>query len=145
MKRFRFSLDKVRDWRRLQEEAARARLELLLDEQRGLIRQILECDTGRSEAEAAALAGVDPLQIGALDQYRDFLDRRKVRLEGESRELTARIEQQRERLVEARRKLELLDRLKGKALEKWRYRFNREIEEQAAESAVIAWRRGSAA
>ncbi len=145
MKRFSFSLEKVRDWRELQEETERARLEVLLAGQRRLIRELVEIDQDRDDADLAALVSADPLQIGILDRYRDFLDRRKIKLERECTDINARIDQQRSRLTGARRNVELLDRLKGKALEKWQYQFNREIEEQAADSALTGWRQRNAA
>ncbi|MGH9672994.1 MAG: hypothetical protein ACRD44_07415 [Bryobacteraceae bacterium] len=144
MKRFQFSLEKVRDWRKLQQETERARLEMLIADRFRLEQNMSYVDRERREAEQAALLSADALQLGALDDFRHYLARKKLKLAAERLQISDRIDQQRRRLVEAQRNTKVLDTLKGKALEQWQRQFDKELEEQAAETALYRWRRRAA-
>ena len=140
MKRFHFSLERVRQWRKLQEETESARLELLVADQKRLDREIAWVENDRDEAERMVLLSGDALQLGALDHFREFLGRKKLKLVIERQAIFDSIDRQRGRLIEARRNSRLLDDLKGKALSRWQHDFDREMEQQAAESALFRWR-----
>jgi hypothetical protein len=45
-------------------------------------------------------------------------------------------------VVEARRKVELLDKLRSRALEQWTAEFNKELEAVAADAYAAKWGRG---
>jgi len=81
------------------------------------------------------------VQLTRLDGYRDHIRRTRHGVSQKQKELAERIEHQRVRLVEARRSHELLKEMKGRALEHWKKEFDRELEEQTAESVASKWQR----
>jgi len=72
--------------------------------------------------------------LQSLDAYR-LHARTKIRdIEIRERQTEAQVEQQRQRVIQARREAELLERLKRQALDEWRAASDREQETLAAES-----------
>ncbi len=141
MKRFGFSLERVRRWRALQQDTEQARLDLLRGDLLRLGQAVALLDRDREAAERTAIAQSDSLQLARLGPYGRYIDREKRRLGGEQDQTRQRIERQQRRLMEARRNSLLLDNLKSRAWRKWRCEFEHEIETQAAESAIERWRR----
>lgn len=141
MKRFQFPLDRVRLWR-----AGQAALEELKLEQLGvqiakLTEEMRSAQTGRSESERAVLGqpSIEAAELQSLDAYRLFT-RDKIRdIENRRRQLEAQADEQRQRVVRARRDAELLERLKQKALEEWRAASQKEQESFAAELYLARW------
>ncbi len=75
--------------------------------------------------EAAELQSLDAYRLHAANKIRD--------IENRERQTEAQVEQQRQRVMVARRDAELLERLKRKALDEWQSASNREQETLAAE------------
>jgi flagellar export protein FliJ len=147
MKRFQFPLERVRDYRKVQMEAEQARLEecrarLLAVEEMltELARQRIESDNEVRSQEARA-AVVPVSEVAAYPDYRRHLDQMARMLERRRAEALARLEQQRQRLVEARRRFEILDRARGYARAEWQYEFDREQEALAGELFLANWSR----
>lgn len=139
MKKFQFSLERVKEWRRVQEETEQARLELLTADLLRLQAAVQELELSGEEAARHARISADPFQLVRLDHYRDYIRRARLAASQRQGELENRIAQQRGRLVEARRHHKALTKLRGKALQDWQAGFNRELEEQASESATARW------
>lgn len=135
MKRFEFSLETVRRWRLEQEGIEELKLRQMLAEKQNLsatrIRIITEM--GATARQVLGQASIESLELESLDSFR-LHSRSRVRdLEKKERECETRIAEQRNRVLEARRQFELLDRLRLKALSEWRAAGNKEQEEMAAE------------
>ena len=135
MKRFQFPLDRVRRWRSEQASFEELKLQQLRAE---LDR--LAAARAASEAEAAETAQqvlsqprIDPVELTTLETYRMHLRRRIYELDNLIDQCASKIARQRERVIEARRQFELLDRLYQKAWNEWSAAVNKQQEELAAE------------
>jgi hypothetical protein len=143
MKLFRFPLERVLEWRRMELEQAEARF-------KQQAAALAEIDRERAEAEAAELRmeiqvrawrpvwGGDLTALGAfrlaMQKCEEVLHARRVQCK---KELSAR----QEAMLEARRRLRLLERLKEKRLAEWRRECDRETEAEAAEAYLAGWGR----
>jgi flagellar export protein FliJ len=139
VKRFRFPLDPVRRWRGEQARAAEIGLERLLDE-RSVRQRALEFLQAGVAAEVAGVlesGTVDAVSLAALDAYRRHTAREGGRIRVEIGQCDQRIEEQRQRVVAARRQVRLLDRLQERHFEKWKAEAARE-EEQLASDLFLA-------
>ena len=138
MKRFEFSLDRVLNFRRTQAEMERRKLESLGIERATLVRQIADLMRQRHEShnreDLAPGALLIPQQLAARETFHGFLSREKSRLQGLLNNLETAIQRQRQQFMEARRKCELLEKLRGKRLEEWTSEMQRELEELAADA-----------
>lgn len=135
MKRFHFPLDRVRRWRaeqasleELKLQQLRAELDRLAAAKRGL-----EAESARSACAVLGQRSIDPLELTSLESYRTHLKRRILDLENLERQCQAKIAEQRQRVMEARRQFELLDRLHQSAWQEWQGQANKEQEQLAAE------------
>jgi flagellar export protein FliJ len=141
MKRFQFPLEQVRRWRaeqahleELKLRQARAHLVSLADAKRRI-----EADRVRGREEVLARQPVEARDLQSLDAYALHV-RNKIRdLENQEVQCQSRVAEQRQRVIEARRQQELLERLKQKALEEWRAASDREQEALAAEIYLGNW------
>ncbi len=146
MRRFRFSLERVLEWRRLEEDAEAARLAALLEEARRLERDgaELEAQAGRVAAAirdlALGRARLDGRDLAVLDSFSDWVRHRREELSLRKEELRGRIEAQRRRVLAARRKVRVLEKLEDRARRQWERDYDREIEQLAAESHLARWR-----
>jgi flagellar export protein FliJ len=122
MKKFSFSLETARKWRERQAEIEEVRLQALFAEKRAMEDRAVSLQT---ELDAGELARLDDFQV--------WVTREKRRLGTSLSECEQRIEARRAALVEARRRFQLVDRLKEKALLEWRKTSEKEQEDLAAE------------
>jgi flagellar export protein FliJ len=142
MKRFHFPLDRVRRWR--QEQAALEELKLqrwyaqsaALDEEKARV----ENERAASERKVLGQAAVEAGELQALNAYRLHVRARIGGIERRRGEVLAEIEKQRQRLIEARRRAELLERLKARMFDAWRLAADREDETLAGELYLAKWR-----
>ncbi len=135
MKRFNFPLERVRRWRLGQVDIEELKLQELGRELQGLgsSKRDMEAGLAGSERQVLAQASLESLELESLDSYRLHV-RNKVReFENLEQQCQVRIAAQRNRVIEARRQFDLLDRLHHKAFEKWRIAGNKEQEDLAAE------------
>jgi flagellar protein FliJ len=138
MKNFRFRLERVLDWRRTELELEQARVQQQL-------RELMELDSERANIEAAGiraeievrawrpLAGSD---LTALAAFRQHVIGKEKQIEARREEARRRLESRKTAMIEARRRSELLERLKQRRLAEWRAASDRELEQLAAESYV---------
>ena len=143
MKRFHFPLDRVRRWRVEQAALEELKLERLYGRLAELASEKRKAQDGRATSERQVLgqASVEAAELQALDVYRLHVRSRIGQIEQGQREVMAQIEEQRQRLIEARRQAELLERLKDKKLGEWRALAAREEETIAGELYLAKWRR----
>jgi hypothetical protein len=143
MNAFRFRLERVLKFRRTQ-------LELEENRFRQQAAQISRLDQERAEAWAAGfhvehdvrrwrdLAGHD---LAALDRFRLAVRSRARSMAQRRVELVRRLAEQETRMVEARRRERLLERLRDRRLAAWVVARDRELEEFAGEAFLARWRR----
>lgn len=144
MKKFRFSLEKVRRLRESRLESEQALLRNLLAE-RGEVerrRQDLDGEESRAMAELRLKRVVEVQELTALEGYRRFAGLERSRLRAAAASLDGRIEQQREALLAARRQVEALNCLRERRLEAWRKEVDRETENAISELVIARWSAG---
>ncbi len=136
MKAFEFRLQRIADFRRQESDVAKSRLQGLLSEMRRLEDERRSLEEQRREARSSTsaqndLRGEDLL---ALSSFQEYLGRRLKELSQKESDLASKIEKQRDAVVEAERKVKLLDRLKERKFQEWRAASDRELDDLAADS-----------
>lgn len=136
MKKFSFPLERVRAWREKQTTLEQAKLDAALAQLRALDanRAALTRDVLESTRAVATAAESDALTLRALEDFRQVSHNRALVLDRQRAESAARVDAQRQRVIEAQRSARLLEKLKHYRQEQWTLDFHREIDEQAAES-----------
>lgn len=143
MTQFHFSLEKILRWRAVEFTREEVKLQRLIQE-----RDRLELMRARLETEQSALSmslgGLPGLQGGDLRAAAAY----GLRLRKEIEKLTtarARIQDslvaQQKKFATAKLRLRLLEELKARRLERWRYDEARQLETLAAESYLAGWNR----
>lgn len=146
MKRFHFPLESALRFRERQWEVEQAKLEALLGEAAGLERRRRENAGLADEADeglrrARAVTGED---LAAAAAYRRYLDREEEQLRGQARECEGRIGEQRGRVIEARRRFRLIEKLRERRLADWSAGAAQELEMEAGELFLAQWTRDRA-
>ncbi len=140
MKKFTFTLERVRQWRENQVAIEQARVDELIS-QKSLVesrRLLLE----REANDSAALVNrttAGATELRAIDAFRRYVIQQRSVLAASAADFEKRISEQRIKLMEARRRFELLDKLKEKKLTEWNRELAREIELQASELFLAKW------
>ena len=143
MKRFQFPLESVQKLRLRQLETEESRLapmyrELETIEETGRQIQLeISRESMRVADPALALRSFD-LEI--FDRYRQFAARRAVQLQRQEQNCRQRIEEQLDRVREAKRKHELLEKLRLRELADWQARLNKELDALADEVFIAKWK-----
>ena len=135
MKRFEFSLERVRRWRQGQADLEELKLRQLYGELNAIEEEKRRLVAERDQAQAAIIAK-DALAAGellALDSFRHHVLGRSHALEQRRRQQEERVARQRECVIEARRRFELLERMRQRARFEWESAFNKEQEDTASE------------
>jgi hypothetical protein len=87
---------------------------------------------------ASALAGEDLLALEWFHRRSQKEERRLLHLRAEREQI---VEERRAAMLEARRRLRLLERLRERRYSEWSARTAKEIEDLASESHLATWRR----
>ncbi len=135
MKRFDFRLERVRKWRQDQADLEDQRLEQLYAELRAIDvkRKEIESEADRRRRGVLTQATVMAEELAFIESFRTWADGQVRRLGERQREAEAKVQKQRQRVLEAHRRYQLLDGLKDKALVDWTSQRDKEQEELAAE------------
>ena len=142
MKRFHFPLERVRRWRVEQAYVEELKLQSLFGQLGSLAEKKAKVEKERAASEQVLeQPSVEATALQALDAYRGHSRTKIGELDKQQREVAAEIEQQRQRLMEARRQAELLERFKTKMFEDWKALADREEESAAGELYLAKWRR----
>jgi len=141
MRSFHFPLERVLRWRRNEFEAEELRLTMLLDEQQRLesARQQIRAAGERAGRQLMTAGTLDGGDLEALSRYRERLDRDREHNERQQRDAGQRIVDQRARLLAARRRVRLLEKLRGRRRESWQVQWDRELEDFAGEAFLARW------
>jgi hypothetical protein len=135
MKRFEFPLETVRRWRleRVGIEELKLRQILAEKHKRAAMKAQIQSELTQTVQEVIGQSSMQPLELESLDSFRLYIRGRVRDLENQERQCDAKIVEQRNQVLEARRQFELLERLRQKAMTEWRAAGNKEQEELAAE------------
>lgn len=143
MKRFEFKLARVRDFRRQQLEVEEAKLEVLRAE-----RQQLEAESLRLSNEAAgtrnalrATRPVEAQELVAADRYLRYLAEEEKRQAARTADWQQRTAKQQQAMLEARRRVRLLEKLEQKQVRLWKAEADREQENLSAELYLARWKK----
>lgn len=150
MKRFEFRLHRVLDLRRQHADAERMHLQNLVAASERLTAEIrtlvIQLDDARAHVRhAPSSAGEDYI---ALSHFERHIERRTATVEARRNELLQQIGKQRAVVIEADRKVKLLENLEARHRAEWTVAHDREIETLASEShlaRLTSKRRPSAA
>jgi flagellar biosynthesis chaperone FliJ len=145
LKKFAFSLDRVREWRDSQVRLEQAALERVESERMKLEERVvvLERERAAGEQKPAAGVSVDAQTLIALDEFHRFAVRQAAEMARQRVECEQRLTEHRLRVMEAQRKLRLLEKLKQRKKQAWNAEFDKEIEEQAADAFRAKWKPGT--
>jgi flagellar export protein FliJ len=133
MKNFRFRLDRVLDWRRTELEMEETRLKQMHAALAALDREKAALESAREEAGQAVLGSkrVDGAELQLLSSYKAAVKIQCARLDEKKRAGAQATASQQQKLLEARRRLRLLENLKDRRLTEWKYETERQIEADA--------------
>jgi len=143
MKRFQFPLDRVREFRKLQMESEQSKMEQLYARLHSIESMSAELERQKKQAESSVVSAgsVAGLELDSLREFKAYARRMASLFQLRRVQIEAEIDLQKEALLEARRKYEVLDRLKGRARSKWQHEFDKEQDELAAEVYLAGWNR----
>jgi flagellar export protein FliJ len=143
MKSFQFRLEKVLDWRRTRLELEEANYRRHLTVLAEIDRQDADITASARQAEeqVRAWSPVNGLDLDALDSYRIHARGKRKELASTRAEAARRLAAQQALMLEERRKVRLLERLREHQLAEWRAALDKETEETAAESFLAHFAR----
>jgi flagellar biosynthesis chaperone FliJ len=143
MSRFQFPLQRVLSWRESQlsiEEADLERLRFELTTVEDALREL----ESREAKEVELIQCARSLKAGELASIanaRKWVVLERKRLQSRIADCLRGIELKTAALMEARRKVRLMERLKERRHASWTREENRALEDLAGESAIASWRR----
>lgn len=137
MKSFRFRLDRVLDWRRTELEMEETRLKQMHAALAALDREKAALETARDDAGRAVVnsRSVYGAELQLLSGYKVAVKRLSARLDQKRRAGEQAAAAQQQKLLEARRRLRLLENLKDRRLAEWKYETERQMEADAPPAA----------
>jgi hypothetical protein len=141
MNSFRFPLQKALDWRRTQLELEEARYKQQSAELAALdrLRADIEASGIRVEVEVRAWDKLGGSDLAALDHFRLRLKKERVRIADQRIAAARKVTEQQEKMMEARRRCRLLERLRDRRLTEWQSANDKELESLATESYLARW------
>jgi flagellar export protein FliJ len=140
MKSFSFPLERVLRWRAAQLASEEAKLQRLIEEQTRMQQQLhnLHAEKLTTESSAAGLGALRGADLASLHGYRLHVEGEERRLKELLKRKDDEIASQQKCYREAKRKCRLLEELRGRKLTAWRYEWDLELEQIAAESYTAA-------
>lgn len=146
MTQFRFPLERVLHWRRVQLEQEENRLQRQAATLAAVDRQRaeLEAAAARTEIQVRQWSPLSGRDLAALAGFRTHVQNEGRRLAAQRAKEQAQLNVRRQAMLEARRRCRLLERLRERRLAEWRMEHDREAEQFATECylAGLARRRG---
>lgn len=141
MKAFRFPLQKALELRARQLELEEAKLQQSVAALAAVDRERESLLEGRADAEALVRAGkaVAGEVLAALGAFRMHTETQVKRIAQKRAQQESAVEEQRKVMMEARRRLRLLEKLKERRYAEWSAAAAKELEEMASESYLARW------
>jgi flagellar biosynthesis chaperone FliJ len=141
MTTFTFRLERVLRWRQAKFEMEQFTLSRLAAERARWDRALAELETSRAHAaslllSSTSLSGKD---LEAMVRYKDLVAKQKQIALNRRAECDQKMEQQRARMLQARREFRLLEKLRQVRRAEWEAAVDREFEALAAESYLAQW------
>jgi len=135
MKRFHFPLETVRRWRLERAGIEQLNLRQILAEKERLsaAKGQIQGQLSQTVQQVLGQPSIPAFELESLDSFSVHVRGRVRKLDSQERECEARIVDQRNKVLKARRQFELIERLRQKALTEWRAAGNKEQEDLAAE------------
>jgi len=135
MKSFHFALERVLEWRRSELDLAEARFREQMAVLAGIEREQAEMEAAgiRAEIQVRQWRPVSGSDLAALAGFRLQTKAHEKTLSARRTECARELAGRQTTMLEARRRLRLLERLKERRLAEWRAVCDRDLEEQAAE------------
>lgn len=143
MTSFRFPLQKVLDWRRTELDLAEATFKQQAAALAGLDRERAELEAAgiRTEIQVREWRPVSGGELAALGGFRLQIRKRGQDMAARRVECAKELAARQNAMLEARRRLRLLERLKERRLAEWRAARDRDVDEQAAVAYLARWPR----
>lgn len=144
MTQFRFPLEKVLELRRTQLEIE----ELKFRNQTAAIAELnrscaeIEAAGRRTETTVRGWNSVAGCDLAALGGYRLRVQQQAQEITGKRVECERNLDVQRGVMMEARRRVRLMERLRERRKAEWQVAADKEMEELASESFLAQWSRG---
>jgi len=143
VKKFRFPLQKLRDFRQLRFDQELAKLQSLVDQ--GLAVESQRAELVREDARVQRLLRsmktLTTTDLANAENFRLWAEREEKRLAELQRQLEIKVAAQRQTLLEARRDVESLDHLKAQRLADWHKAYDKETEANVEELVISRWPR----
>ena len=141
MKAFRFPLQKALDLRARQLELEEAKLQQTAAALAAVDRERERLLKRRADAEALVRGGtaVAGEVLAALGAFRLHTDAEAKRIAQRRTQSDHTLEEQRKVMLDARRKLQLLEKLKERRYAEWSAAAAKELEDMASESYLARW------
>lgn len=134
---FRFRLERVLEIRRMEADRERS----LVDQMLAALAELADRDRtlvatrDQAAGDLRTPNALIPLHaIESLDDYRQYVQEQRARLAQVRAHVERQLAAQRARLVEAQRKVKLLEKLRERRQEDWKAAFAKELDELASES-----------
>ena len=136
MKRFVFPLQQIRAWNVTRLQLEESELESIVDRQRRIEAAYAGICAQRSEFEQQTLqqAVIKASELGRIEQFRVFAATEGRRLLTAQAEFAKQVAERRRRIVEMKRKIELLDRLRERQYQAWSAEETKELQAAADEA-----------
>lgn len=143
MKAFQFALQKALDIRARQLALDEAKFQAAAASvaQADREREILLQARQAAEAQVRRAEGVRGEELSALEWFRKRTSAEEQRIAHVRAQRVQTLEQERAAMLETRRRVRLLERLKESRYAEWSAQAVKEIEEMASESYLAQWRR----
>ncbi len=135
MKRFNFPLDRVRRWRLELLNIEELKLQQLRAELKSLAatKRVIQEELAQTQRQVLGQVCVQSSELESLDSFGLHIRGRVRQLEHSEWERGTKVTEQRRKVIEARRKFELLEQLRKKSLGAWKAAAGKEQEDLAAE------------
>ena len=143
MKRFEFSLARVLEFRRRQLELEESKIEALNAERAALDGESarLAAEEERTRGALMVTGSVEAGELVAADLYLRHLAEERKRQREKLADWSTRLRKQQDAVLEARRRLRLLEKLEEKKFREWQTEVDRELENLASELFLARWKR----
>jgi hypothetical protein len=141
MTTFKFRLESVLRWRQSKLEMEQFALSRLATERARWDQVLAELETSRAHADRLVLSSetLHGRDLQAMVRYKELVGKQKQMALNRRDECDRKMEQQRERLLQARRDFRLLEKLRQARRAEWESAVDREFEALAAESYLARW------
>ena len=143
MRAFRFRLEKVLDWYgekcRMEQNRLAACLSALSEVQAAMAR--LQAERLGIERDLVSRTSMSAGDLVAFGFYRLRVRKQESELQSERDRRDAAVREQRAKLLAARRRLKLLEKLRERRLAEYTYEADRELEALASDAYLAKWSR----